>query len=152
MKNKSLLFIRIALLAVLIFLLTAFISKQFAQVSIKDKSSVKKILIDKIRVTKDTVISLKDSIENAQIRKLDSIESAEVNTQRDKIEKVKLEINKSEVFDSIEKSAFNDIIDKTPEAVEQVKNIAKEVEEGKKNRRDFNWLLSIIIRDRKSVV
>ena len=67
MKNKSLLFIRIALIAVLIFLLTAFISKQFAQVSIKDKGNVKKVLIEKIRITKDTVISLQDSIENAQI-------------------------------------------------------------------------------------
>ena len=145
MKNKSLLFIRIALIAVLIFLLTAFISKQFAQISVKDKSNVKKVLIEKIRVTKDTVISLQDSIENAQIRKLDSIESAEIDTQRDKIEKVKLEINKSEIFDSTEKSAFNDIIDKTPEAVEQVKNIAEKVKEGKKNGRDFNWLLSIIL-------
>ena len=127
MKNKSLLFIRIALLAILIFLLTAFISKQFAQVSIKDKGSVKKILIDKIRITKDTVMSLQDSIENEQIRKLDSVESAEINMQRDKIEKVRAEINKSEMFDSTEKSAFNNIIDKTPEAVEQVKNIVEKV-------------------------
>ena len=145
MKNKSLLFIRITLIAVLIFLLTAFISKLFAQISIKDNGSVKKVLIDKIRVTKDTLISLQDSIKNAQMRKLDSIESAEVNMQRDKIEKVKLEINKSEIFDSTEKSTFNDIINKTPEVVEQVKDIAEKVKEGKKNGRDFNWLLSIII-------
>ena len=52
MKNK-----KFALIVVLIFLSSisiVFTSKLFAQVSIKDKGSVKKILIDKIRITKDS--------------------------------------------------------------------------------------------------